>query len=275
MQKVYRFSFRPKPAPPKPALPKPVPGLKRVCLVGNNYIGTPYALAGCVNDVQNMKQQIATYFPSCKDVRVLTDASKQAILDSLSWLTAGLRTGDNVLFQFSGHGGQLRDTNGDEVSGMDSCIYPVNKGQMELLLDDELRTHLAMKIPAGCKCFIVLDCCHSGSGVDLRYTWQSPSFGSLTYTEAPKYAKTAGTVLFLSGCHDVQVAMDTVDKTGRPSGALTMALLDVWRTYGPAIKLKYLLWDIRKYLKEHGYEQVPQLTTGTWMDMNAVFDLRN
>jgi hypothetical protein len=39
------------------------------------------------------------------------------------------------------------------------------------------------------------------------------------------------------------------------------------------LKLKYVLWDIRKYLKDNGYSQVPQLETGLFQDMNAVWDL--
>lgn len=195
------------------------------------------------------------------------------ILASIDWLVAGLRAGENVILHFAGHGGRVRDTNGDEVTGLDSCIYPVNGGKLETIIDDELRTLLAARIPAGSKCFVVLDCCHSGSAVDLRCTWQAASATSLTYTEDQRYAKTPGTVVFLSGSHDTQVAADTVDKEGRPCGALTMALLQTWRSYGRAIKFKYLLWDVRKFLRDNGYQQVPQLSTGAVYDTNAVFDL--
>jgi len=95
----------------------------------------------------------------------------------------------------------------------------------------------------------------------------------MTYVEDQKYSKTVGQVLFLSGCRDTETAADTVSKEGRPCGAMTMALLETWRTYGPGIKLKYLLWDVRKFLRDYGYTQVPELTTGAWMDMNAVWDL--
>jgi hypothetical protein len=52
-----------------------------------------------------------------------------------------------------------------------------------------------------------------------------------------------------------------------------MALLNTWRTYGAAIKVKYLLWDVRKFLRERNYSQIPQLSTGTPLDMNQVFSL--
>lgn len=202
-----------------------------------------------------------------------TKPTKANILAGISWLVAGLQPGQNVYFHYSGHGGTVRDTNGDEVSGLDSCIYPVNGTTLETIIDDELRTALATKIPAGCKCFVVLDSCHSGSAVDLRYLWQAPASGTLTYTEDKAYIKTDGEVLFLSGCRDTQTSADTVDMTGRPAGALTMALLETWKGYGAGIKLKYLLWDVRQFLRTYGYSQIPQLSSGAFMDMNAVWSL--
>jgi metacaspase-1 len=258
--------------------PSPPYGLKRALLVGINYVGTQYALAGCINDVKNMQTQLQSYFPMCKEYTMITDETsvkptRANILAAIDALVSGLKAGENVYVHYSGHGGQVRDTNGDEVSGFDSCIYPVAGTVMETITDDELRARLASKIPAGCKCFVVLDCCHSGSAVDLRYTWQAPTAGAISYIEDKKYAKVPGTIIFLSGCHDKQVAMDTVCKDDKPCGALTMALLDTWRTYGPAIKTKYILWDVRKFLRENGYSQIPQLCSGDYYDMNKVFDL--
>ena len=270
---------RPAPSPPA-AVPPPVAfkGLKRVVMVGINYTGTPYELYGCINDATNMQSQLRTFYPECAEFRLITDTTaikptKANIMAAIDWLVAGLKAGENVMFHFSGHGGLMRDRNGDEVSGFDSCIYPINGGRIETILDDELRVAMAARVPVGSKCLVVLDCCHSGTAVDLRYKWNAPPAGSMTYTEDQKYAKTAGEVLFLSGCRDSQVAMDTVGKDNKPCGALTMSLLETWRTYGPGIKLKYLLWDVRKFLREYGYAQVPELTSGNFMDMNAVWSL--
>lgn len=271
---VVRPPVRPPVAPPPP------PGLTRALLIGINYTGTRYELYGCINDALKVQEQLQKYFPMCKDYRLITDntatkPTKANIMAGINWLVAGLRPGQNVYLHFSGHGGRVRDTNGDEVSGLDSCIYPVSGGRLETITDDELRAALAAKIPAGCKCMITLDCCHSGSAVDLRCTWQAPKAEQVTYTEDQRYPKTAGEVLFLSGCHDNQVAADTVGIDDRPCGAMTMALLETWKAYGPAIKLKYLLWDVRKFLRDYGYSQIPQLSTGAFMDMNRTWSLGN
>lgn len=239
---------------------------------------TPYELAGCINDVKNMQAHLQKFYPMCRDYRLITDETattptKANIMAAIDWLVSGLLPGQNVYFHYSGHGGLVRDTNGDEVTGLDSCLYPVRDGRLEVITDDEIRAAIAMRIPAGCKCFVVLDCCHSGTAVDLRCDWQAIARDTISYKENPAYAKTAGNVLFLSGCRDDQVAADTVDKASRPCGAMTMALLDTWKTYGAAIKTKYLLWDVRKFLRDNGYPQIPQLSTGAFIDINAVFDL--
>jgi hypothetical protein len=262
--------------------PSPAPvtgpqGLVRALCIGINYKSTAYELYGCVNDANNMAGQLRTFFPAAGEIRTLTDETatkptKANILAAINWLVSGLVAGQNVVFHFAGHGGRVRDTNGDEVTGLDSCIFAMG---METITDDELRSLLAARIPAGCKCLALLDSCHSGTAVDLRYRWQAPSATQLTYTEAAAYPKTAGSVLFVSGCRDEEYAMDTVGKDDRPCGAMTMALLDTWRTYGAGIKLKYLLWDVRKYLKDNGYSQVPQLETGLFQDMNMVWNLNS
>jgi hypothetical protein len=263
---------------PAPVAAAAVPGLKKALLVGINYVGTAYELYGCINDAKNMQAQLQGYFPMCSEYRLITDETpvkptRANILAAIDWLVAGLRPGENVMFHFSGHGGRVRDTNGDEVTGLDSCIYPVNGGRLETIIDDELRSLLAARIPAGSKCFAVIDACHSGTAVDLRCQWQAVAADKLTFTENTRYAKTAGSVLFLSGCRDSQTAADTVGKDDRPCGAMTMALLETWKAYGAGIKLKFLLWDVRKFLVDYGYSQVPELTTGAFMDMNGVFDL--
>ena len=257
-------------------------GLVRALLIGINYIeDTSNKLNGCINDVKNIKKQINKFYPKCNNFKILTDDStnvnekptRQNILDGIKWLVKDLKPGENVFFHYSGHGGLTVDFNNDEKTGMDSCIYPICNKNIEVILDDELKTLLANKIPTGSKCFVVLDCCHSGSGLDLRFNIQCPSYGKLIVSQENKYQKITGSVIFLSGCMDLQTSSDTVNHKNEPSGALTNALIDVWNTYGMNIKFKHLLWDIRKLLKDRQYEQIPQLSCGNSLDINDTFSL--
>jgi len=263
-------------------LKKIIGGLKKVLLIGINYIESPeYGLNGCINDVKNAKTFLNKFYPNCKQFKVLTDDStnislkptRKNIIDSINWLIKDLKKGDSVYFHYSGHGGLTLDNNKDEKSGKDSCIYPINNGKIEIIIDDELKTLLVNKIPLGSKCFAVLDCCHSGSGLDLRFNINCPNPDQLIIKQDSKYPKTKGSVIFLSGCLDVQTAADTVNSFNEPTGALTNALLDTWNNYGVNIKFKHLLWDVRNLLKTRGYEQIPQLSSGNSFDVNNVFNL--
>ena len=257
-------------------------GLKKVLLIGINYIeNINNKLNGCINDINNIENKLRSTNPECIDYRKLSDnqtnpllkPTRKNIIDGINWLVSGLKSGESVFFHYSGHGGLTLDTSKDETSGFDSCIYPICNGKIEMITDDELRILLVNKIPAGCKCFAVLDCCHSGSALDLRYIFNAPEFGKIIVSQDNKYPKTDGSVIFLSGCQDNQTAADTVDSKRMPSGALTNALLNVWAIYGMNIKFKYLLWDIRVLLKKYGYSQIPQLSCSNSISLSDEFKL--
>ena len=260
----------------------PVNGIKRSLLVGINYLEDERnRLFGCINDILNIEKKLRETHPECIEFCRLSDdqadlskkPTRKNILEGIQWLTTGLQKGESVFFHYSGHGGLTVDRSGDETSGYDSCIYPINKKTIEVITDDELREILVNKIPADSKCFAVLDCCHSGSALDLRYVYNAPAYGRLTVSQNDKYPKTNGSVVMLSGCNDTQTSADTVDAKNVPSGALTNALLNVWSTYGMEIKFKYMLWDIRRVLQSGGYDQIPQLSCSSNININDSFKL--
>jgi metacaspase-1 len=226
----------------------------------------------------NSQQTIQELYPECENIRVITDTTeikptRKNILEAIQWLVSDIHPGQHVFFHYSGHGGQLIDKNGAQKSIFENCICPYNNGKLEIITDDEIRVLLANKIPAGSKCFAVIDACNSGTAMDLQYTWQCPKPDSLVFSQNRRYPVTRGNVLFLSACRDEQYAMDTVNTAGVPGGALTFALLSTWATYRFNMKVKHLLWNVRKYLKERGYGQVPQLSSGGAMSSEAILDL--
>ena len=264
---------------PVPDLSK---NLKRALLVGINYIDIPRnRLQGCINDVINIQGKLGTANPECKDFKVLIDTATDTlikptranIIEGINWLVNDLKSGESIYFHYSGHGGLTIDRSGDEISGKDSCIYPTDNGQIETITDDELRVMLVEKVPAGCKAFIVFDCCYSGSALDLRYLISAPAYGQINITQNNRYPATDGSVIFLSGCSDTQTAADTVNSANIPTGALTNALLDVWNQYGMNIKFKHMLWDIRTILKNKRYSQIPQLSCSSNINISDEFRL--
>jgi uncharacterized caspase-like protein len=170
-----------------------------------------------------------------------------------------MKSGDEAFVHYSGHGGLTIDLSGDELSGKDSCIYPVSvTGNVECITDDELRILLVNKVPEGAFCTVIFDCCHSGTCLDLRYNYKPISDSSIIISENRKNEKGKGLVIFVSGCADTQTAADTVDSNNVPSGALTNAILAVIKK---ETKLKKFLWRVLKELNERGYSQIPQLSS--------------
>jgi hypothetical protein len=254
--------------------------VKKALLIGINYKGTPFELFGCINDVNDMAKQLVSY--GFTSPTILTDdtaikPTRKNIEDAINALLTGTKSGDILVFHFSGHGALVKDNNGDEVSGFDGSLIPLDYATAGIILDDQMRTMLCDKVPAGVNLFGVMDCCHSGTSFDLRYLYNDMSrplvpvkLNSPYLTnqwalrqmlaEYKKYTATKGNVVMLSACTDNQQAADAYIN-GKNSGALTACLVDTLKqTARP--KWKNLLKDVHCRLILRGFPQVPQLSCG-------------
>lgn len=157
---------------------------KRALLVGvAKYAHLPSGeqLRGCANDVAVMRRLLQErYGFQDADIATLVDeqatgAALRAELKALAdWVQQLPPTGPPavVVFHFSGHGAQLPDqpsgTERDEDDGLDETLVPHDasrQGGTEDIRDDELYA-FAQQLCANqrAKLWIVLDCCHSGTG---------------------------------------------------------------------------------------------------------------
>jgi len=258
--------------------------MRKALLVGINYIGTQNRLNGCINDINN----IGAYLFSVRKYNsfiVMTDYSAQKptrsnILAGFAALLKGVVAGDELWFHYSGHGSLMRDTNGDEETGKDSCICPLDFESSGFITDDIIRNNLALLVPKGVRLYIVLDACHSGTGCDLRYKYDDSSY--LTNKKAPipstyiatdwslqqtnyefkRYNKTNGQVFCISGCQDNQTSADAY-MNGQAAGALTYILLTCLRNNSQATyKWKHLLKDICCGEKVCRFDQRTAITSG-------------
>jgi hypothetical protein len=107
-----------------------------------------------------------------------------------------------LFFNFSGHGTQVVDEDGDEEDGFDEALCPSDFEVAGTLTDDVLCSWLE-SLPAH-RLFAVCDCCHSGTCLDLG------EFDGF----------------FASGCRDCECAADARDGGDKTGGALTMMLLN-------------------------------------------------
>lgn len=146
---------------------------KRALLVGINYPGTRSELRGCVNDVRTMDWVISKKFGFNvpRERRMLTDASAttQNILERLEWLVDDAQPGDVLYFHYSGHGSQMvdRDYNRvEEPDGKDEIICPIDLNWRDKVIKDDDFKRIFNTVPKGVNLTVVLDCCHSGGGID-------------------------------------------------------------------------------------------------------------
>merc|ERR1712070_163908 len=93
------------------------------------------------------------------------------ITNNLRWLAQDARPGDVLFLSFSGHGAQAEDPHGYEEDGMNETILPVDFERAGMMSDDELRDLVLLPLPEGTRLTAVMDCCHSGTGLDLPFTW--------------------------------------------------------------------------------------------------------
>jgi hypothetical protein len=156
--------------------PKPQ-GIMRAVLVGINYVGSSNSLSGCHNDVFNMKSYLANVWNFSEPSMALllddggkhTNPTRQNILTALSNMANVSRAGDVCVFHYSGHGGSLPTTDSSERDGKDETICPVDYVTAGQIRDTELYQVLVRKLPKGVILMCLMDCCHSGTVLDLPY----------------------------------------------------------------------------------------------------------
>eukprot|EP01062_Namystynia_karyoxenos_P065931 TRINITY_DN59984_c0_g1_i1.p1 TRINITY_DN59984_c0_g1~~TRINITY_DN59984_c0_g1_i1.p1 ORF type:complete len:465 (+),score=160.59 TRINITY_DN59984_c0_g1_i1:95-1396(+) len=209
---------------------------RRALLIGINYTGQgpDIELDGCANDALRMQDFLARRQPpwptTPQHMRVLLNerATRVAIIEGMKWLVWGARPGDSLFFFFAGHGSQTPDLDGDEDDGLDETILPVDFRDPEQghILDDLIWGIMVKPLPTGCRLTCVMDCCHSGTGMDLPYgltttarDWQRYQNGQAIEHQSlqplseleVRHRSSSGDVLLFSGCCDDQTSSDSSD----------------------------------------------------------------
>jgi metacaspase-1 len=265
----------------------------KALLVGINKYKLPGCdLQGCVNDVTNVRDVLFKYYGfKVRQIRVLADAraTKKAIMTRLEWLVKAAKSGDRLLFHFSGHGSQIRDRDGDELKDhLDEILCPHDMDwDGTYIVDDELKTVFST-LPKDVKLDVLLDCCHSGTGTreaaalslfnasenasPMRMRFLSPPIDilcrqldedDLPFVRILKAANPGNHALF-SGCKDNQTSADAYI-AGSYNGAFTYYLCKHIRDTQGALSRSDLLKRLRASLRHEGYSQVPQLECQTSM----------
>ena len=220
---------------------------KEAVLIGLNYPGTRESLNGCVNDALRMEKTLADFGYT---TTVLTDnnlSKSNTILNVLSRLIT--TKNKELYFQYSGHGLQTYDKNGDEIDNYDEALYGAGGN---IIIDDDIHAQVT-RVPKGTRMIIVIDACHSGSMVDLPY--------QLINHKAVKINRNRldGDIICISGCKDTQTSAD-VTQGNISYGAMSNSLQTVLKNIKPDTTWRTLISKMKLDLRRNNYSQIPQLS---------------
>jgi hypothetical protein len=140
------------------------------------------------------------------------------------------------------------------------------------ILDDELKTIIQTNLKENVTLFALFDCCFSGTILDLKYQYLD-SLNYDNYTENSKQLETKGNVIMISGCNDNQTSADAVFNN-IPNGAMTWSLLQSLeqnknKTPSEQLSWRELVKSMRDLLKKSSFEQIPQLSSGQFADIDT------
>ena len=259
----------------------------KALLVGINAYPNPNNnLRGCINDIVDMEYFIASknkVYPK-ENIRTLTDsrATKKGILAALNWLLLGASAGDQLLFQYSGHGAQIPSHSiAIEKDGLDEIICPYDfrgEAATETAISDKEFASIFAKIPQGVHFVWISDSCHSEdlsrkheivkSNYDLKNTRfrrfnRNHSLYEKQKTQAVAPITSLGSAPFplhgalLSGCASHQLSADAYINN-RFNGAFTHYLIKNLSLYGQDASMQEIVKFVNIDLMENDYDQNPQ-----------------
>jgi hypothetical protein len=258
-------------------------GKRKAVTVGINYINTRNELSGCINDSDTfIKLLTAEFGYQVSDIRQLRDdhpqrmPTRKNITAALTWLVNGARSGDHLFFHYSGHGSQQTDRSGDERDGKDETLVPCDFQHHGMITDDDLQRILVTALPQGCRLTCIMDCCHSGTVLDLPYSIRVGADGQSTNLKKKKGYQArpaAGDCVMISGCMDKQTSADIgAGSAGnsKAAGAMTTAFKTVIEK-DSCISFLNTIVEMRKFLKARGFVQVPQLASERFLNLSECF----
>ena len=241
-------------------------------LIGiNQYpkLANNYQLDGCRNDVELMQQMLLKrYSIPQENITTLLDeqATRAGILAQFSALIQKVRDsekGTQVLFFYSGHGSQKKDMNGDESDGKDETLVSydssTDEGENDIL-DDEIEVFLQDLSEFQCYTTVLLDCCHSGSGIrgatktrSLPRKIEAKANVNITKKEA------VPGVVFISACQPFEKAIEHSADNGKKYGFLTYHFVKAVEKEGSNATYRSVFKQIHKFYSALLNETTPEI----------------
>jgi hypothetical protein len=183
------------------------------------------------------------------------------ILYQLQKITSESSKLEEIWIHYSGHGSQIKDTNGDETSKMDSVIVPLDYLTKGLISDD---TILSIIRNVKCKCILLFDSCNSGSICDLPYSFINKTGGGYGTIINNKFKLSNPNIFCFSSCRDTQTSSDAFSTmSDEYVGAFTFSFIETLRKNKHNVNYLQIYQDTCKGLVENGFTQIPVFSAST------------
>ena len=235
-------------------------GNKMALLIGINYISDSYKnndLGGCVNDVINLQKDLVDKM-NFNGTNICTlinkDASKNNIIKELEKLIIFSNSNENseIWLSYSGHGGGKFSIK--EADNQSEFICPSDYKTNGLIHDSWLKENFVKKLHKSTKCFVLMDCCNSGSNINLPFCYNN----KVDNKDHIECDDSLCKIIKISGSKDDQTSADYYDRESQSyQGALSNSFLKTL-TLEEDILTHYN--ELKKSLKVRRFTQVPDLT---------------
>ncbi|KAL3815315.1 hypothetical protein ACHAXA_006817 [Cyclostephanos tholiformis] len=143
-------------------------GTKRAVMIGINYVGN---MKKYIMDVHGFEEENIVVL---LDDGNHTEPTYENIIDAYKTVVSQSEDGDCIFLHYSGHGTKIRDDDsGEEGDGYDEALCPRDFQTAGMIRDDDLFEILVKSLADGVHMVSLMDCCHSGSIMDLPYAFKS------------------------------------------------------------------------------------------------------
>ena len=246
------------------------------------------SLRGCVNDVALVRMLLKQYFAVPNErIRVVVNqrATRANIVRRLEDMIERSEPGEVLVFYYSGHGSQVRDRDGDELSdALDEVICPYDMDWDGNFLSDDDFDRMVEALPSDVLLEAFFDCCFWGAGPrgigpegetlrpDVRYLpppfdiaarveGDEDQLGVHRLRETPSMIDRH--VAWGASLEGQEAAEDYID--GQAHGVFTywgcrFIAENIERVDRDSYTREQLLDDVRAYLHTLGYVQTPELS---------------
>ena len=194
-------------------------------------------------------------------------ATRDAILGALAQAIAATSPGDQVLFYYSGHGGQYGDVLTDEADTYDETLVPYDgRGPdgVSDIVDDELALLRKETVARGAGFVAIIDACHSGTplrgalashvksvpGVAMR-----PPAALGLQAQVPSMTAPGGYWVSVGAASDDQAALEVEIQPGLWRSRFTDAMIEAAERLPRGATYREVVSDARLRLRDRGAKQ--------------------